>query len=50
MGPARRRVVMATCVGVAVSVLAWLALSDIVWRIRVGEGERLFQWRGFFLK
>jgi hypothetical protein len=27
------------------SVLAWLALSYIVWCIR--NGERLFRWRGF---
>ena len=46
---ARRRVVMATCVGVAASMLTWLA-RNIVWCIRSGNGERLFRRRGFFLK
>jgi hypothetical protein len=41
---------MATCVGVAVSVPIWLALSYIVPCIRTGNGECLFQRRGFFLK
>jgi hypothetical protein len=41
---------MATCIGVAVSVLAWLAPSSIVWRIRTRNGERLFQRHGFILK
>jgi hypothetical protein len=50
MGLARRRVVMATCVKVAVSVLIGLALSYSVWCIRTGNGERLFRRRGFFLK
>lgn len=50
VGPARRRVMMATCVGVAVSVPTWLALSYIVWCIRTGDGERLFRRSGFFLK
>jgi hypothetical protein len=36
-------------VGVAASVLSWLALN-IVWCIRSGNGERLFRRRGFFLK
>jgi hypothetical protein len=49
-GPARRSVVTAACVGVAVSVLIWLTLSYIVWCIRNGNGERLFRRRGFFLK
>ena len=49
-GPAGRRVVMATCVGVAVSVLTWLALSYFVWCIRSGNGEHLFRRRRFFLK
>jgi hypothetical protein len=48
-GPARRRVVIATRIGVAASVLTWLALN-IVWCIRSGNGERLFRQRGFFLK
>jgi hypothetical protein len=42
----RRRVVIATCVGVAASVLTWLALN-IVRCIRSGNGERLFRRRGF---
>ena len=45
----RRRVVIATCVGVAASVLTWLVLN-IVWCIRSSNGERLFRQRGFFLK
>jgi hypothetical protein len=52
VGPARRRVLMARCVGGAVSVLTltWLALSYIVWCNRGGYGERLFRRSGFFLK
>ena len=48
-GWARRRVVIATCVGVAASVLTWLVLN-IVWCIGSSNGERLFRRRGFFLK
>ena len=48
-GPARRPVVIATCVGVAASVLTWLVLN-IVWCIGSSNGERLFRRRGFFLK
>jgi hypothetical protein len=41
---------MATCVGGAVSVLTWLALSYIVRCNRGGNGQRLFRRSGFFLK
>jgi hypothetical protein len=41
---------MATRVGVAVSVLTWLATTYIVWCIRTGNGEDPFERRGFCLK
>jgi hypothetical protein len=44
----RASVVMATCV--AVSVLSWSTLRQIVWCIRTGKSEHLFRRCGLWLK